>query len=164
MGRTVRSIVAELDHSLPVFHLETMQTKVDNSIYTERLLAALTTACGVLALILTAVGLYGVIAFVVGRRTAEIGIRMALGASGSSIMRMVLREVGIVTVAGVVLGAAGAIAATKTVESQLYGMGGFDASVLVGAVVILFAVALSAGAIPAFRAARIQPLRALRHE
>jgi len=164
MGRTVRAIAAQLDHSLPVFHLQTMQTKVNNSIYTERLLAALTTACGVLALILTAVGLYGVIAFVVGRRTAEIGIRMALGATGSSIMGMVLREVGLVTVAGVVVGAAGAIAATKTVQSQLYGMAGFDPTVLAGAVVILFAVALFAGAIPAIRAARIQPLTALRHE
>jgi ABC-type antimicrobial peptide transport system permease subunit len=164
MGRTVRLIAAQVDHSLPVFHLETMQTKVNDSIYTERLLAALTTACGVLALILTAVGLYGVIAFVVGRRTAEIGIRMALGATGSNIMGTVLREVGLVTVAGVVLGAAGAVAATKTVQSQLYGMAGFDVSVLMGAAVILFAVALCAGAIPAFRAARIQPLAALRHE
>jgi predicted permease len=164
MGRTVRRIAAELDHSLPVYQLETMQTKVDNSMYTERLLAALTTACGVLALILTAVGLYGVIAFVVGRRTAEIGIRMALGASGANIMGMVLREVGVVTVVGVALGAAGAVAATRTVQSQLYGMGGFDAAVLMGAIVVLCAVALCAGAIPAFRAARIQPLVALRHE
>jgi ABC-type antimicrobial peptide transport system permease subunit len=164
MGRTVRLIAAQLDHSLPVYQLTTMQTKVNDSLYTERLLAALTTACGVLALILTAVGLYGVIAFVVGRRTAEIGIRMALGATGSSIMKMVLVEAGLVTVLGVALGAVGAIAATKTVQSQLYGMAGFDPAVLAAAVIALFAVALIAGAIPAFRAARIQPLTALRHE
>ena len=164
MGRTVRLIAAQLDHSLPVYQLTTMQTKVNDSLYTERLLAALTTACGVLALILTAVGLYGVIAFVVGRRTAEIGIRIALGATGSSIMKMVLVEAGLVTVLGVALGAVGAIAATRTVQSQLYGMAGFDPAVLAAAVIALFAVALIAGAIPAFRAARIQPLTALRHE
>jgi predicted permease len=164
MGRTVRTIAAQVDRSLPVYHLDTMQTTLNNTIYTERLLAALTTACGVLALLLTAVGLYGVISFVVGRRTAEIGIRMALGATGSSIMGLVLREVAIVSVAGAVLGAIGALAATKTVQSQLYGIGGFDPFVLAAAVVILFAVALSAAAIPALRAAGIQPLQALRHE
>jgi ABC-type antimicrobial peptide transport system permease subunit len=89
---------------------------------------------------------------------------MALGATGSSIMKMVLVEAGLVTVLGVALGAGGAIAATKTVQSQLYGMAGFDPAVLAAAVIALFAVALIAGAIPAFRAARIQPLTALRHE
>ena len=164
LGRTARVMAGQLDHALPVYGLHTMQTTVDESIYTERLLAALTTACGLLALLLSAVGLYGVIAFVVGRRTAEIGIRIALGATGSSIMGLVLREVAFVTIVGGVLGAAAAVVATKAVASQLYGIGGFDLPVLAAAIVILFAVAVCAGAVPAFRASRIQPVDALRSE
>jgi predicted permease len=159
-----RSAVAQLDRTLPVFNVATMQTRIDNSIYTERLLAALTTAFGVLALILTAVGLYGVIAYVVGRRTAEIGIRMALGATGGNVMLLVLREVGALTVLGVTGGIGLAVLATRAVQSQLFGLDGLDLPFLAVTVLLLAAVALGAGAIPARRAARIEPLRALQHE
>jgi predicted permease len=159
-----RSIVAQLDRNLPVFSVANMQTRINDSVYTDRLLAALTTAFGTLALILTAVGLYGVIAYVVGRRTAEIGIRMALGATGNDVMALVLREVGLLALLGVAAGLALAFGAARAVQSQLFGLDGLDPLILTMTVLLLALVSLGAGAIPALRAARIQPLVALRSE
>jgi len=159
-----RKTVAEADRTLPVFDVYTMQARVENSIYTDRLLAALTTAFGLLALILTAVGLYGVIAYVVGRRTAEMGIRMALGATAGNVVALVLREVGLLTVFGAAVGIACALEAMWAIRSLLFGLEGFDPFVLGGTVIVLAMVAFAAGAVPALRAARIQPLAALRHE
>lgn len=164
LGAAARRVVSAADHSLPVFNMETMQAKIDNSIYTDRLLAALTSAFGLTALLLTAVGLYGVIAYVVGRRTSEIGVRMALGATGRDVVALVLREVGWLTLFGVAIGVAGSFASTRAVRSQLFGLEGFDPLLLTAAVLVLAAVALLAGAVPAIRASRIQPLVALRHE
>lgn len=160
----VRAVVAQSDRTLPVFNVVTMQARVANSVYTDRLLAALTTAFGVLALILTAVGLYGVIAYVVGRRTAEMGIRMALGATSGNVLALVLREVGLLTALGAVAGIACALEGMRAVRSLLFGLDGIDPVVLGGTVFLLAAVALAAGAVPALRASRIQPLAALRHE
>ncbi len=117
-----RTIVSQLDRSLPIFDIETMPARIDDSIYTDRLLAALTTAFGALALLLTAVGLYGVIAYVVSRRTAEIGIRMALGATQSNVMGLVLREVGALAVLGVAGGLILSFTAAKAIQSQLFGV------------------------------------------
>jgi predicted permease len=164
LGAAARNVVAQLDHSLPVYHVETMQAKIDESIYTDRLLAALTGAFSATALLLTAVGLYGVIAYVVSRRTAEIGVRMALGATGRDVIGLVLREVGWLTVLGVVIGVAGSVASTRAVRSQLFGLDGLDPLLLAAAVLTLGGVALAAAAAPAIRASRIQPLTALRHE
>ena len=159
-----RSVVAQLDRTLPVFNVATMRTRVENSVYTDRLLAALTTAFGLLALILTAVGLYGVIAYVVGRRTAEMGIRMALGATSGNVLALVLREVGLLTALGAGAGIICALEAMWAVRSLLFGLGGVDPLVLGVTVLLLATVAMAAGAIPALRASRIQPLTALRHE
>jgi ABC-type antimicrobial peptide transport system permease subunit len=160
----IRSIVSQTDRTLPVFDVMTMEARVANSIYSDRLLAALTTAFGLMALILTAVGLYGVISYVVGRRTAEIGIRMALGATGGKVAGLVLREVGMLTAIGAVAGTVCAFAATRAIQSMLFGLSGFDPSVLAGTITVLGIVALSAGALPAWRAAKVEPLTALRHE
>ena len=159
-----RAAVARLDASLPVFGVRTMEIKVQDSIYTDRLIAALAAAFGLLALVLTAVGLYGVIAYLVSRRTAEIGIRMVLGAEPRTILSMILGEVGIVVAAGAVAGVVGAAAAGRGIESQLFGVPGLDPLVLTFAPALLAAVALAAASIPALRAARVQPLDALRHE
>jgi predicted permease len=159
-----RAAVVQADRTLPVFDIVTMQTRIENSIYTDRLLAALTTAFGLVALILTAVGLYGVIAYVVGRRTAEMGIRMALGATSGNVMALVLREVGLLIVVGAAAGVVCAVEAMHAIRSLLYGLDGFDPAVLGATVAVLALVALAAGAVPAVRAARIQPLTALRHE
>jgi ABC-type antimicrobial peptide transport system permease subunit len=161
---TARNVVAELDRNLPVFSVATMQTRINDSIYTDRLLAALTTAFGSLALILTAVGLYGVIAYVVSRRTAEIGIRMALGATQNNVMGLVLREVGLLAVLGIAAGLGLAMGSAQALRAQLFGLDGLDPVVMISVALVLAVVSLGAGALPAFRAARIQPLVALRHE
>ena len=164
LAGAIRNTVAKLDASLPVANLQPMAVNVDESIYTDRLIAALSTAFGVLALILTAVGLYGVIAYLVSRRTPEIGIRMVLGAKPGSIVTMILGETGVLVVTGGVIGIAGAIAAGRAVESQLFGMRGIDPIVLIAAALVLGVVAFTAACVPALRAARIQPLDALRHD
>ena len=164
LSGAIRATMKRLDPSLPVYGLQPMEVNVEDSMYTERLIAALSTAFGLLALLLTAVGLYGVIAYLVSRRTAEIGIRMVLGAEPRGILAMILREVGVLVVCGSAAGLLGAIAAARAVESQLFGMHGLDPAVLGSAVVVLGLVALSAACVPAIRAARVQPLDALRHE
>ncbi len=160
----VRSMVSQMDGSVPVFGLRTMQAQVEESIYTDRLIAALSTAFGALAAALTAVGLYGVIAYLVTRRTREIGVRMALGASRPDIVRMILREVFSVLLVGGVIGLIAAYAAGRSLESQLFGLSGFDPVVFVLAPAVLAAVALLAASMPAMRASRVQPMEALRHE
>jgi ABC-type antimicrobial peptide transport system permease subunit len=110
------------------------------------------------------VGLYGVIAYVVSRRTAEIGIRMALGATQSNVMGLVLREVGALAFLGVAGGLILAFTASRAIQSQLFGVVGMDPLILAATILILTLVSLLAGTIPALRAARIQPLTALRHE
>jgi len=157
-------MMAKLDATLPVFAMQPMQANIDESIYTDRLIAALSTAFSLLALLLSGVGLYGVIAYLVSRRTSEIGIRMVLGAAPSSVLRMILGEVGLLLAIGGLVGIAGAIAAGRAIASQLYSMPGVDPLVLVVSTVVLSFVALGAACAPAIRAARIQPLDALRHE
>src|SRR5207247_9968793 len=124
---------------------------------TDRLVAALSTAFGLLALLLTAVGLYGVIAYLVSRRIAEIGIRMVLGASPGTVLSMILGEVALLLVIGGAAGVLGAIGAGRAIASELYAMPGVDPVVLVLSVVVLSCVALGAACVPAIRAARIQP-------
>ncbi len=160
----IRQAAAAVDANVSVFGLHTLQQQVDDSIYVDRLLAALSTAFSILAVVLTAVGLYGVISYLVARRTTEIGVRMALGATRANIMAMVLGEVALVLAAGGVLGLLLAWVAARAVQSQLFGMQGFDLAVFVAAALVLAAIALSAGAIPAVRAARIEPMSALREE
>ena len=159
-----RNIVMQLDRDLPVFDVATMSRRIDDSIYTDRLLAALTTAFGTLALILTTVGLYGVISYVVSRRTAEIGVRMALGATQGNVVGLVLREVGMLAILGVAGGLVLAYSSAQAVQSQLFGITGLDPVIIAATVLVLGLASLLAGAIPAIRAARIQPLVALRHE
>lgn len=160
----MRSVVAGVDRSLPVFGVATMDNVVRESIFADRLMAGLSTSFGLLALILTAVGLYGVIAYLVTRRTTEIGVRMALGATRRDVVKLILSEIGVVVGAGVVAGIAGAAAAGRGLETQLFGLSGFDPWVFGGAPILLAVVAVLAAAAPSIRAARIEPLTALRHE
>jgi predicted permease len=164
LSGSIRTTMAKFDATLPVFALQPMQVNIDESIYTDRLIAALSTAFGLLALLLTAVGLYGVIAYLVSRRTAEIGIRMVLGASPRTVLSMILGEVGVLVVIGGAAGVLGAIGAGRAIASELYAMPGIDPVVLVLSVVVLSCVALGAACVPAIRAARVQPLDALRHD
>jgi len=160
----VQREMASVDSSLPVTRLRTMEEQVDENLSAQRMIASLSAFFGVLATVLAAIGLYGVMAYTVTRRTREIGIRLALGAGRGSVLGMVMREVAILTAAGVAIGIPAALALTKYVQAQLYGVARNDTMSIVLAAVVLIAVALLAGYIPAERAARVSPTTALRYE
>jgi predicted permease len=159
-----RAVVAGMDANLPLTDVRTMQEQVKLTTANERIFAQLTSGFGVLALVLAAIGIYGIMAYTVARRTSEIGIRMALGARQAQVLGMVLREVGWMGLAGVVLGVGAALGTTRLVSSMLYGLKAWDPATLLGIAVLLLGIALLAGLGPARRAARIDPTRALRHE
>jgi putative ABC transport system permease protein len=160
----VRQAVERLDPNLPIFDMKTMSAQVSESLYVERMVAALSVAFGALATVLAAIGLYGVMSYAVARRTREIGIRMALGAERTRVLWLVLREVTILAVAGVACGLLGAFYLTRQIESQLFGLSAHDPVTLATSVVLLLVVALIAGWIPARRATAIDPMVALRVE
>ena len=159
-----RAAVASEDRDLPLIDVRTMQEQVAMTMTNERVFAQLTSGFGVLALVLAAIGIYGIMAYTVARRTSEIGIRMALGARQAQVLGMVLREVSWMALAGVVLGVGAALGLARLVSAMLYGLKAWDPATLAGIVVLLMGIALLAGLGPARRAARIDPTRALRHE
>jgi putative ABC transport system permease protein len=137
---------------------------VKESTYLDRMISMLSGAFAIIATVLTAVGLYGMLAFTVAQRSQEIGLRMALGADESRVRRMVLGQVGRMTVIGGVLGVAAAIALGRAAESLLFGLEGNDPVTVMAAAVVIAVVALAAGYVPAWRASRVEPMRALRAE
>ncbi len=159
-----RRTVRDLDASIPVYNLRTLERQIDRSLVIERFVATLSTAFGVLATLLAVVGLYGVMAFTVARRTREIGVRMALGAVQGDVVWLVMREVIVLVGCGMVLGLAAAWGLGRLVGAQLYGVTPNDPVTIASAVGILAAVSLAAGYIPALRATRVNPVRALRYE
>ncbi len=161
---TLNRVVRGVDTGVPLYDLHTVDQQVENSLVTERLLATLSAGFGVLATLLAAIGLYGVMAFMVARRTREIGIRMALGATGGSVAWMVMREVLVLAGAGVGIGLAGALWLTRLVETQLFGVKPADPATLAAAALGIAAVAALSGYLPARRATGIDPMRALRWE
>ncbi len=160
----VRQLARSMDPNVPVRDLNPVNVEVRDSIYSERLIAMLSVAFGVLATLLAAIGLYGVVAYGVARRTPEIGVRVALGAVPSAVMKMVLAEAARTALAGIALGLLGAIALSRYVESQLFGVKAVDPAVFGGAAVFLAVVALAAASVPGRKAARIDPVRALKYE
>jgi ABC-type antimicrobial peptide transport system permease subunit len=128
------------------------------------MVARLCSIFGIIALLLAATGLYGVLSYGVARRTNEIGIRMALGAGKGRVIQMILRETAIMIVLGVVAGVIFTAVGVQLIKSSLFGLSALDPLTVLSAVVILTAVALLAGYIPAARAARVNPTQALRHE
>jgi predicted permease len=162
MLSAVRREVLALDASLPLYNIKTLEEQKSSSLYTSRMAATLLTVFGLLALLLAAVGLYGVMAYAVSRRTREIGIRQALGAQSRDVVRQVLIE-GMTTVTiGLALGIGGTVAATRFVESFLYGVTPTDPLTFAGAALLLAAVALLANYMPARRASRTNTIFALR--
>ncbi len=164
VGAYIRRAISEIDSNVPLSDLATMDQIIDRLIRQDRLFAGLSSVFGALALSLAAIGLYGVRAYAVARRTSEIGIRMALGADRGTITQMILRETGWVALASVVTGLGVAYAVTRFIQSMLYGLAPHDFTTFAGAAVLLVATAALAGYLPARRAARVDPMVALRHE
>jgi predicted permease len=162
LARAVRTVVQ--DANVPVFSVNTMEGQMAENVYVDRIIAALSIAFGALATVLAGVGLYGVIAYLVSRRTREIGIRMALGAAWSQVLRVVFTEVALTVGVGLVVATGASLGLAKFVESQLYGVPARDPWTLIGAVAGLLIVVLIASVGPAIRALRIEPMRALRYE
>jgi predicted permease len=162
--RDAPAAIARLDAHLPVENLRTLPQQVRQNIFLDRFVGTLSASFAILATILAAVGLYGVLAYTVSQRTREIGLRMALGADGSRVRRMVLRQVAVMTLVGGVIGIAAAIAIGLSAQSLLFEMKGYDPAVIGIATVALCVVALAAGYIPAHRASRVDPMLALRYE
>ena len=161
---TITDIVRHVDPNLPLESLKTLDRQVEENTFLDRMMSTLSTLFAMLATVLAAVGLYGVLAYTVAQRTREIGLRMALGAAPARVRRMVLRQVGYMTLAGGAVGLLGAYQIGKGAGSLLYQIQGTDPGVLVIAAVLLTGVALAAGFFPALRASRIDPMRALRYE
>ncbi|PYV07422.1 MAG: multidrug ABC transporter substrate-binding protein, partial [Acidobacteria bacterium] len=160
----IRSRIRGLDPNLPVYGMRTLDAQIERNLATDRLVAALSACFGALATLLAVIGLYGVMAYLVGRRSREIGIRMALGAQARSVVWLVMRDVLLLVTVGLALGLAGALGLARLVRAQLFGVAPNDARVMAAATVGLAAVALLAGFLPARRASRLDPLRVLRHE
>jgi predicted permease len=160
----LRRVVHAADPALPLVNVRTQQEQIDSDLADERLLVSLTSAFGLLALVLASVGIYGVMAYSVAQRTKEIGIRMALGAIPRQILAMVLREASSLSAAAIALGMGASFLVTRFVKSMLFGIAPSDPTTLWGAAVLLMIVAMAASWIPARRAASVQPMEALRRD
>ncbi len=160
----VRQKVSELDPNIPMYQMTTLEKQMENSLITERLVATLSSAFGLLATLLAAIGLYGVMAYTVARRTREIGIRIAIGAANFDVLWLVMREVVLLLVLGIGVALPAAFVLTRYVRAQLYGIEPADPASIMLATFGIIAVSILAGYLPARRATRVDPIRALRYE
>ncbi len=160
----VRRRLRALDPNIPIYGMRTTEEQIDLSLRSERLVASLSSVFGLLATLLAVIGLYGVMAFSVARRTREIGIRMALGAIQGNVIWMVMREVLFLVAIGVVVGLPAAVGLSRLVRNQLYGLAPHDPTTLLLSTLMLVSVACLAGFMPALRASRVDPTLALRYE
>ncbi len=160
----VRAALSDVDPNLTLLDIRTMQEQVDSNFDQQRAVAQMTGLFGVLALVLAAVGLYGVTAYTVERRTSEIGVRMALGANRANVVRLVLRGAFLQILIGLLIGIPVSILGSRLIAAQLYQVKGWDPTVLAGSILALAVCAFFASIIPARRAAAIDPMRALRAE
>jgi ABC-type antimicrobial peptide transport system permease subunit len=164
LAATLRRAVHDVDPNVPVYRVRTLEQQVDESLVTERLLASLSGVFAVLATVLAAVGLYGVMAYMVARRTREIGIRMALGAGRGSVIWLVLREALVLAAVGIAAGAPVSWVLARLVRAQLFGIQPADPATMAASVIGIAAVIAISGYLPARRATGIDPMRALHWE
>jgi predicted permease len=162
--RTIPAVIKSLDPNLPVENLKSLPQQVRENIALDRMISTLSVAFAALATLLAAVGLYGVLAYTVAQRTREIGVRMALGADARRVRGMVLKQVGVMTLIGGLIGLAGAYGLGKAAASLLFELKGHDPIVFAIAAAVLSLVAFGAGYIPARRASQVAPMQALRYE
>jgi len=160
----IRRTVREMDPNVPLNNVQTVETAIQQSIYGDRMVAWLALALGALAAALASIGLYGLVSYTVARRTSEIGLRMALGASRPAVLWLIFRRSLTLIGTGAVLGLAMALGANRLVSSMLYGLGATSLLVAAGATLMLAAVAALATYFPARRATRVEPIIALRYE
>ncbi len=160
----VRAAVWSIDQEQPIYDVQTMQNRVFEAGGHRRTQTILLTAFGLLAMCLAAIGIYGVVSEAVNQRTREIGIRMAVGAEAADVVRMVMRRSLALAVAGIAIGLAASLYLTRYIQSLLFGVKATDAVAFAGAAMVLLAVALLAGFLPARRASRIHPAAVLRSE
>ena len=160
----IQPTVARLDPNLPVEDLQTMEGQVRDNVVVDRVIGVLSSSFAVLATLLAAVGLYGVLAYTVSQRTREIGLRMALGAAPGRVRGTVLRQVGQMTIVGGTIGLFIGLGLGRLAQSMLFELEGSDPTVLAGTGILLAIVAMGAGFIPAHRASRVDPMHALRYE
>jgi len=164
IARVVQRVVASVDRNVPVAEMRTQEEQIRDTLGTERMFAGVVSSFGAVAALLAAIGLYGVMAYAVTRRTSEIGIRLALGAGRGDVQWMVMRESLWMVAAGLLIGIPAALALTKYIQASLYGIKANDPVSFVAAGVLMAGVAGLAACIPARRAARVDPMRALRCE
>jgi predicted permease len=164
MVAAVRREVQAMDANLPVYNIKTLAEQKSSSLYTSRMVATLLTFFGLLALLLAAIGIYGVMAYSVNRRTREIGIRMALGAKQTDVLRLVMGEGLILVAAGLAVGLGVTFAVTRVISSLLYGVSATDTATFIVISLVLAGVALGACFVPARRATKVDPMVALRYE
>jgi predicted permease len=161
---SVRSIVKQFDSNIPVENVSSLRVRIDDSLFTDRIIAVLAMGFGSLATILAGVGLYGTISYSVANRTREFGVRLALGAAAENLLLLVLREVGLMIAVGAAIGLPLSYFLARLIESQLFGIHANDPWVLVGASLLIVVAGFLAGLVPAIKAMRIEPVRALRYE
>jgi predicted permease len=164
VSSAVRQTIHEIDHTLPITDVTTMDEWVARSITDQRVIAQLSTFFGLLAIFLSAIGIYGLMSYVVSRRTNEIGIRMALGAERVHVRWLVMQEVLILVAIGVAIGVPAALLSGRMVASMLFGVHDNDPFSLFAAVAVMLLIAAVAGYLPARRASRVDPMVALRYE
>ncbi len=161
---TIPAVIRKLDANLPVGDVKTMETQVRENVSEDRIISTLSLAFALLATVLAAIGLYGVLAYTVAQRTREFGLRMALGADGGTVRGMVMKQVAKMAIVGGVIGMIAAVAVGRLAQSILFELQGHDPLVLTLSTIALGIVALGAGFIPALRASKIDPMNALRYE
>jgi ABC-type antimicrobial peptide transport system permease subunit len=160
----VQQAIHAVDRRLPITHITTLDTQVARSFTNQTIIAELSAFFGLMAIFLSCIGLYGLMSYLVGRRTSEIGIRMALGANRSEVAWRVLREIGLLILAGIVIGLPLTLSGIRLVRNMLYGLSATDPFSLTAATALLLFAGIAAGYLPARRASSIDPVVALRDE
>jgi ABC-type antimicrobial peptide transport system permease subunit len=160
----VQQAIHAIDRRLPIIHISTLDAQVARSFTNRSIIAKLSAFFALVAVFLSCIGLYGLMSYLVGRRTGEIGIRMALGANRSEVGWQVMREIGILVFAGIVIGLPVTLSGIRLVRNMLYGLSGTDPFSLMAAMALLLFAGMAAGYLPARRASRVDPIVALRDE